>query len=392
MGSDNMDALDIYRPKNTQEQELSNFVSQISAEEKIFYTSEKISNKKLLTILRFSNLILFLLFCHVFLDLFSFKWIFQDYEFISITMLFLAIFIVFGGTAESFLRGQRVDYYLILTEEKVIKIQFFKKRNPVREEVPYVGIQYYTIQKRLFSKTFSLIFYALGFEKIHKTTLKRIEAHVLMQKYLDSLLFYYGKFGEPSFLKTTYKLPMVLNISEKEYKKIITRLRHIYIYFTVSTSILVLIGILLVLFIPDIIYKLAALISFAILGSIVFGVLGVILMKVWQELNRHSSINKQLVITNEEIRSNGSIFPLSQGLMLSAVYLNSRNTTQTPQKPKPSIYCFEIKDTQNLNNIKYFGPVDNFLDWFNKIYSFLLKWKHENDCLFSKEQLYQNTK
>jgi hypothetical protein len=381
MGSDNIDELDIYRLKNTQEQEFSNFISQISAEEKIFYISEKISNKNL-----------FLLYCQIFLDLFSFKWIFQDYEFIFLTILFLAIFIIIGGTAESFLKAARMDYFIVFTEGKVIKIQFFKKRNPVLEEAPFTAIQYYTIQKRFLRKNFDLIFYTLGFEKIHKRKFKRIKNPLLIQKYLDSLLFYFGKFGEHSFLKTSFKLPMVLNISEKEYKKIITRLKHIYIYFIVSTFILILIGVFLALFIPDIIYKLAALISFGILGAIVFGVLGEILMIVWHELSRHSSVDDQLVITNEEIRNNGSVFPLSQGIMLSAVYLNSRNTTQTPQKPKPSIYCFEIKEIQNLNNIKHFGPVDNFQNWFNRLYSFLLKWKHENDCLFSKEQLYQNTK
>ncbi|MFX0004030.1 MAG: hypothetical protein ACFE9C_05185 [Candidatus Hodarchaeota archaeon] len=382
--------LDIYTPKRTQDQVVSKMISQISVEEKIFYISEKISNKKLITLLRLSNLLFILLLCQIFLDFFSFKWIIKEFDSIMIIFLFLGIFIIIGGTAESIFRSKRKDFYFILSESNVIKILFSKKGNPLLFKTPLGNIHYYTIQKRFLQKSCNLILYDLGFERINTRKFKRIKDHLMILKYLDSLVFHFGRFNDQWLLKSGTELPIILNISKKDYIKIINRIKHINISFGISTPILLLIGILLGLFISDVITKIGVLVSFGLFGTIIYGTLAGIYLKIWHELMRHSSIHDQLAINNKEIRYNEIIFPLSQGIMISGVYLSSRHTTQTPQRPKPSIYCIEIKDILNFNKKKYFGPIDDFQYWFNLIYVHMLKWKNENSHLFSKEELYKN--
>ncbi len=118
--------------------------------------------------------------------------------------------------------------------------------------------------------------------------------------------------------------------------------------------------------------------------------MAIIFIIVLIELNRCSSLDEQLVIREEEIEYNNVKIPFNEQMLISTSYISSRNTTQTPQNPKNSIYAITIYDDVTSDTKRYFGPIDDFQNRFKFLYSHFMKWKNENGYTFSKEELYEN--
>jgi len=390
-----MDEMDIHTQKKINDADLSIIFSLIPKEERILFISERISNKKLaisIRILYFMSVLSFFLFgFFLMFDFFSFKWIGYSIEPMMFALVFFGIFQFLLGYlfGKKYLNIRR-DFYIILTENMFFTLFFsIKYKSPVLRKYPLSKIQYFTIKNRLFQKSANLIRYNIA-EEIQKSKFKRIKDVISIEKYLDSILFHFGQIKEQWLLKVRYDLPLKLDISKDEYDKIKRRLKHVYMYFGISNPIIIFIGVFLGIIVSDITLKIVALIFYIMIALLVFIPLGIIYLIVWYELNRCSSLGEQMIVKNDEIEYNGIKIPLSKKRIISASYISSRNTTQTPMKPKQSIYCIEINDDLTLDKRKFFGPIEDFQKYFKFISFHILDWKNKNGHLFSKEQLYEN--
>ncbi|NVM37862.1 MAG: hypothetical protein HWN81_19880 [Candidatus Lokiarchaeota archaeon] len=381
--------MDIYSQKK--HNDILKIKSVIPKEERILFVSEKITNKRLVLTIRILIFVGVILFYNMLFDFFSFSWYVGSIGTTIFNLLFFGIFCFMGYIFGAKTFNYRKDYYLILTEKKFYLYLFSARRNsPVLVPRNLNEIRYVTIKRRLFRQSAILVLYELKNVEIEKAKFRRIKDFRTLKKYFDSVYFHFADVKEDWISKVKYKIPVTLNISKEKYELVNERVKNVNKYFIISTPIAILIGIFLWLIFSDIVVKILALLTYLLFGSCVFGVLGVIYLMLLVQLKRCSSLTDYMIVKPDEIEYNDIKVEFSKDRIFTANYLSSRNTTQYSKKPQSSIYTIEINEIQTFNNKKYFGPIEDFHNYFKFIYFHLLKWKSNNGHLFSKEELYEN--
>ena len=384
--------MDLYSKKKATDRNL--IFSLIPDNERILFISEKISNRKIAILIGstpfvFVYLFYLLLYLPTLNESFLY-WITKPLFYILLDFaffLFCSLIAYFIGTKNIKVRK---DFYLIFTEEFLYILMFsakykspFLKKNQLNKDL------YFVIEKRLFGKSVNLILYDLA-EQINKSKFKRIKDFKSLQKLLDSIFFHFGKNIDQMLLDIRYDLPLPLKISKSEFGKIKKRRKNIYTYFEISTPIVFVVGILLAVIISDPGFKLFVLFIYSLVALAFFGTMAIIYIVVLIELNRCSTLDDQMIIKEDEIEYNNIKLPFNEHMIILTSYISSRNTTQTPQNPKNSIYAITIYDDLATDTKRYFGPIDDFQTCFKFLYFHFMKWKNENDYTFSKEELYEN--
>lgn len=384
--------MDLYSKKKATDIDL--IFSLIPDNERILFISEKISNRKIaLLIGSIPYVLVYLFYLLLYIPLLNESflfWISKPLMYIILDLAFLSFctFLAYFFVKKNI--RVRKDLYLIFTEEFLYILMFSAKyKSPILKKNQLNKYLYFMIEKRLFGKSVNLILYDLA-EQINKSKFKRIKDFKSLQQLLDSLFFHFGQNVDQKLLNIRYDLPLHLKISKNEYGKIKKRRKNIYTYFEISTPIVFVVGVLLAMIISDIGFKLFVLLIYSLFALAFFGTMAIIYIIVLIELNRCSSLDEQLVIREEEIEYNNVKIPFNEQMLISTSYISSRNTTQTPQNPKNSIYAITIYDDVTSDTKRYFGPIDDFQNRFKFLYSHFMKWKNENGYTFSKEELYEN--
>ena len=384
--------MDLYSKKKATDLDL--IFSLIPDHERILFISEKISNRKIAILIGstpfiFVYLFYLLLYIPLLNESFLF-WISKSIFYIVLDFAFLSFYTFIAYFFGSKNIKVRKDFYLIFTEEFLYTLMFSAKyKSPVLKKNQLSKDLYFKIEKRLFGKTVTLILYDLA-EQINESKFKRIKDYKSLQKLLDSIFFHFGQSIDQKLLDIRYDLPFSLKISKNEYDKIKKRRKNVYTYFEISTPIVFIVGVLIMVIISDPGFKLFVLLIYSLLALAFFGTMAIIYIIVLIELKRCSSLDEQMVIKKEGIEYNNIKIPFNEHMLISTSYISSRNTTQTPQNPKNSIYAIIIYDDVASDTKRYFGPIDDFQNCFKFLYSHFMKWKNENGHTFSKEELYEN--
>lgn len=407
-----IDEVDTYTQKKIKDRDLSRIFSLIPQGERILFISERISNKKLVNSIRILFFVLmFIIFTFLFNFIYS-GWIyFPIVSVLPYIGLFAIPLFLIGFLIPWKYFNFRRDSYIILTYANLFTILFSKKKkkSPILNKYPLWDIHYFSIQKQLFRKSATLIFvyerdinetfFTIQNSKLEgfivtSFTLKGIKDFVILQEYLESILFHFGKAREDWLSKAKYSVPLKLNISKGEYYKVKKRLKHISLGFGIATPILILIGVLIVLSVNEIFDnifdKIGAVSCYAILTLVFYGIIANIYFPVWYPLKRCSSLEDQMIVRSNEIKYNEITLPFSKNMMVSAVFLNKWEYFQRAQRLVPSVYCIEINRDLTINEKKFFGPIEDFQNTFKFIYDHVLNWKNKNGHVFSKKELYQN--
>jgi len=383
--------------KKTHDSNLSTILSLIPKEERILFISERISNKNLAISIRILVLaiISLLLYFLIFLPFNKFFFI----EINSPILRILFILVVFGIIIFiNYIIGKkyyniRKDSYIILTHDKIITLLFsIKYKSPVLRKYSLNRFQYFSIQKRLFRESANLI---LSYNiVIRKVKLKGIKDHVIIQKYLDSIQFHFGKIEKDWLYLAKYSIPLKLVISESVYHQVKKRLKHVSIGFEIATPIIILIGVFVALIVDEIFNNVfdkvmgVILYTFFAIGLYIF--FAILYFQVWYQLKRCSSLEAQMIVKSDEIEYNDIKIPLNKSITISAAFLSKWEHTQRTLRPLQNVYCIKINEGLTVNKKKFFGPIEDFQNCFKFIYNHLLDWKNKNGHLFSKEELYKN--
>jgi tetratricopeptide (TPR) repeat protein len=389
-----------YIRKKTHIRDFSIILSLIPKEERILFISERFSNKKLAISIRILVPVIvfwFIYFISYFpyngfsFKLISINWISNPIVALMSDLVIFGVIIFVGYLIGKKYYNIRKDFYIILTDEKIFTLLFsIKYKFPVLKKYTLSKNQYFSIQKRLFRKSATLIFFNFFNIIIQKTKLKGIKDFEIIQEYLDSIFFHFGKSKDDWLYKAKYSIPLKLIISKGEFYKVKKRLKNIKKFFGISTPIVIFIGVFSTLFASGIFYRVFALIIYAIFALFFYGFSVILYFPVWYQLTRCSSLDEQMIVKSDEIEYNDITIPFSKKMMISAVYLSKWEHTQRTLRPLPNIYCIEINDDLTLNEKKFFGPIEDFQNCFKFIYSHLLEWKNKRGHLFSKEELYEN--
>jgi len=384
--------MDLYSKKKGTDLDL--IFSLIPDNERILFISEKISNRKIAILIGSPPFVLVYLvyfFVYFFFMNESFLfWISKPifYHILDLAFLSFCTFIAyfFGNR----IIKVRKDFYLIFTEEFLYTLMFSAKyKSPVLKKNQLSKDLYFKIEKRLFGKSVTLILYDLA-EQINESKFKRIKDYKSLQKLLDSIFFHFGQNLDQKLLDIRYDLPLSLKISKNEYDKIKKRRKNVYTYFGISSPIALVVGVVLMVIFGDTVLVLLVMLIYTLLTIAIIGTMAIIYIIVLIELKRCSSLDEQMVIKKEGIEYNNIKIPFNEHMLISTSYISSRNTTQTPQNPKNSIYAITIYDDVASDTKRYFGPIDDFQNCFKFLYSHFMKWKNENGHTFSKEELYEN--
>lgn len=383
--------MDLYSKKKAIDLDL--IFSLIPDNERILFISEKISNRKIAILIGstpfiFVYLFYLLLYIPLLNESFLF-WISKPIFYIVLDFAFLSFctFIAyFFGNRNIKVRE---DFYLIFTEEFLYTLMFSAKyKSPVLKKNPLSNDLYFKIEKRSFGNSVNLILYNLA-EQINESKFKRIKDYKSLQKLLDSIFFHFGQNLDQKLLDIRYDLPLSLKISKNEYDKIKKRRKNVYTYFGISSPIALVVGVVLMVIFGDTVLVLLVMLIYILLTIAVIGTMAIIYINVLIELKRCSSLDEQMVIKKGGIEYNNIKIPFSEDMLISTSYISSRNTTQTPQNPKNSIYAIAFYDDAPSDTKGYFGPIDDFKNCFKFLYSHFMKWKNENGHTFSKEELYE---
>lgn len=381
-----MKEMDIYPQKNPDNLDLALIFSLISEEEKILFISKRNTNKKLAISIRILVLAIILLLIYFLLFLpfngFSINLTTNPILAMVFDLAILGIIIFTNYFIGKKYYNFRKDFYIIITDDNIISLIFSKMyKSPINRKYPLSRIQYFSIKKRLFRKSTNLI---LFYDIKRKVILKRIKDCVFIQKYLDSLFFGKSKGNWLSIAK--YSIPLKVNISESVHYDVKKRLKHISYGFGIATLILIFIGVLIALTLKLIGFVLGY--AFVVILFYVF--FAILYFPVWYQLKRCSPLEELMILKNNEITFNDNNIPLSKSITISTALLSKWEHVQRTMRPLPNVYCIIINDFLTINKKKYFGPIEDFQNYFKFINNHLLNWKNKNDYLFSKEELYEN--
>jgi len=390
-----MSSLDIYDTKKGEDLALQALMNRVPEEEKILYKSPKISNRKLELLARLLLFIGFVGALNFMVFFFGLGLTIEDF-FLQI-MLFNPnilmsnlIAFIFAFFVTRFAIKLKKEYYIVLTDKQVYIYYYYRQNNAEGiQEISLVNLSFITFRKKLLDigkDKGTIKFY---FDKTTSTgstffLIKRATEIPQLQNMLESAQYQYGNIKSRWTLineKVKVTIPYTSRVSIGEYKRVKKRLFGHYLGFGIG-----FLAISIIFFIIRFTTNDISMIIFYILISFIFLISFIIpfLAFIYPTIKHCSSLDHSFVLNNNEIsyyEHDRKILTIQLNCNTSLEFTRICEYGYTPARIKKNILGLKVKEAYNSKNYFYFGPIEDFLDYREFLYCFVLTWKNENGFL-----------